>query len=145
VPLVDNFPGAAGQRAGNSFKSWSKNGSGAGGGGAAGSAGSAAAGTTAAVSGGAAGAAGNTAGASGAVAAAGSGTTVEPDPLDIFGMGSAGAGADPDPIADLFGTAGAGVPTCTGLVCGELADCQDLYPEQNASCKFTRCEDLECK
>jgi hypothetical protein len=144
VPLVDNFPGNAGRSSGDGFKGWrSPTAAGSGGsaagtpaGGSSGSAGRA----SAAGSGGSAG----TAGAAGSPAA-GSGGAPEQDPLDIFGLGSGGAPAE-DPL-DIFGPANAApdMVSCVGLICTELADCQDLYPTEHAACKFTQCVDLECK
>ena len=146
VLVVDNFPGAAGQRSGNGFKGWrnptaaGSGGAAAGTGGTAGSAGAAGE-APAAGSGGSAGSAGAAGGSAGGPAA-GSGTTAPPeDPFDIFGEGSAGAAAE-DPF-DLFGMPGA--VSCAGLLCAELADCQNLYPTEHAACKFTQCVDLECK
>jgi hypothetical protein len=132
----------AGKSAGNGFKGWRDPT-------AAGSGGAAAGTVAAAGSSGAAGKApaagsGGSAGSAGAAggSAAGSGTTAPAeDPLDIFGLGSAGAPAE-DPL-DLFGTPG--MMSCAGLLCTELADCQNLYPTEHAACKFTQCVDLECK
>jgi hypothetical protein len=146
VPLVDNFPGLAGQSAGDGFKGW-RNPTAAGSGGAAagtaavaGSSGAAGK-TPAAGSGGSAGGAGAAGGTAGGPAA-GSGTTAPAeDPFDVFGLGSAGAPAE-DPL-DLFGMPGS--MSCAGLLCAELADCQNLYPTEHAACKFTQCVDLECK
>lgn len=151
APLVDNFPSAnAGQSSGNGFKAWQRDASGAGAGGAAGLTGTAgsagAAGVAAAAgSGGTAGSAGAAGASAGTGGAAASSDAVEPDPLDVFGLGSAGAGAE-DPL-DLFGEAGApsAADSCSGLVCLDHADCRDLYPEQNTKCRFTRCEEFECK
>ena len=148
VPLVDNFPGMAGRAASDGFKAWgSTNAAGTGGAasvaGAPGSAGAAGK-SVAAGSGGSIGAAGSAGGAGSAgTPAAGSGTTAPAeDPFDIFGMGSAGAPAE-DPL-DLFGGM-PGAVSCAGLLCAELADCQNLYPTEHAACKFTQCVDLECK
>lgn len=143
VPLIDNFPGSAGQRSGDGFKGWSDpNVAGTGGAtAAAGSAGSAGKPSAAGSGGGQAGVGGAAGAPTGP--AAGSGTTApEEDPFDIFGMGSAGAPAE-DPL-DLFGGM-PGMVSCTGLLCAELADCQNLYPTEHAACKFTQCVDLECK
>jgi hypothetical protein len=146
VRLVDNFPGRAGQSAGNGFKGWSTPTAAGSGGAAAGTVAAAdssgAAGKApAAGSGGSAGSAGAAGGSAGGPAA-GSGTTAPAeDPLDIFGLGSAGAPAE-DPL-DLFGTPG--MMSCAGLLCAELADCQNLYPTEHSACKFTQCVDLECK
>jgi hypothetical protein len=64
-------------------------------------------------------------------------------------MGAAGSTAEEDPFADLFGdtmTGGAAPQvSCEGMVCLEFADCANLHPDENAVCKFTRCEDLQCK
>jgi hypothetical protein len=153
TPVVGNIPSNnAGQGSGDGFKGWGRGNAGSGGaagttpaavGGSSGAAGTAAAGTAAAGSS-AAGSGGAAGGA--ALPAAGSGAVVELDPFDIFGLGGAGAGAEPDPL-DVFDLGAAGAPaiSCSGLVCAELGDCQMLYPDENASCKFTRCEDFECK
>jgi hypothetical protein len=93
---------------------------------AAGSGGSAGASLLLAGAGGSAGAAGSGAGAGGAAGEDDPGTV---DPLALFGLGSAGAAA----------------VSCTDLACFELADCANLYPDENAACHFTRCEDLTCK
>jgi len=144
VRLVDNYPGGAGQSSGDGFKGW-RNTTAAGSGGAA--AGTmAAAGSSGGGGGGgkapAAGSGGSAGSAGAAGPAAGSGTTAPTeDPFDIFGLGSAGAPAE-DPL-DLFGMPG--MVTCAGLLCAELADCQNLYPTEHAACKFTQCVDLECK
>jgi len=148
VPLISNYPGAAG-RSTDGWKGWANaNASGKGGtggaAGVAGSAGTAGKTTVAAGSGGAAAAAASagSAGSTGAPAA-GSGTTAAAeDPFDIFGLGSAGAPADD--LLDPFGGM-PGMVSCTGLLCAELADCQNLYPTEHAACKFTQCVDLECK
>jgi hypothetical protein len=150
VPLVDNFPGNAGRSSGDGFKGWSSPAAGSGGaaagarassgsGGSAGAAG--AAGNLAAGSGGSSGAAG----AAGNPAADSGTTTAPPDPFDVFGLGSGGAPAE-DPL-DIFDPANAApdAVSCVGLICTELADCQDLYPTEHAACKFTQCVDLECK
>ena len=55
-----------------------------------------------------------------------------------------GGGMEDDPLGDLFGL-GSGTPSCEGLICVEDKDCQDLYPTENATCKFTKCVDLTCK
>ena len=147
VPVVDNFPGNAGQNASDGFKGWRKpDAAGSGGSiteaaaGSGGSAGSAGATAPAAGSGGEAGDA-----ASAGSGAAGSGMSAPADPLDIFGLGSAGAPAE-DPL-DIFnlGDAQPEAVSCAGLLCTELADCQNLYPTEHATCNFTQCVDLECK
>jgi|GEM_PF-5040212 len=140
VPLVDNFPGMAGQSAGDGFKGWRNPAAAGSGGAAAGTV--AAAGSSGAAGKAPAGGSGGAAGGSAGGPAAGSGTTAPAeDPLDIFGLGSAGAPAE-DPL-DLFGMPG--MMSCAGLLCAELADCQNLYPTEHAACKFTQCVDLECK
>jgi hypothetical protein len=40
---------------------------------------------------------------------------------------------------------GPGEISCEGLLCLEAADCAGLYPEENATCKFTDCVDFACK
>jgi hypothetical protein len=150
VPLVDNFPGNAGRSSNDGFKGWSNP--------AAAGSGGAAVASAAAGSGGSAGGSGSSglasaAGSGGAAGiasaagspASGSGTTAPPDPLDVFGLGSGGAPAE-DPL-DIFdpGMAAPATVSCMGLICTELADCQDLYPTEHATCKFTQCVDLECK
>lgn len=52
------------------------------------------------------------------------------------------AGAADDPFAGLL------PPTqvsCEGLLCLEAQDCANLYPTENATCKFTKCVDLSCQ
>ena len=145
IPVVGNIPsGTAGQSSGSGFKGW-RDMSAAGSSGAAGAAGSSGSAGTA-LAAGSGGASGSAGGVAGTTAAAGSGATVEPDPLDVFGLGSAGAAAGSDPF-DIFNMGNATAPavSCVGLICAELADCQDLYPDESAACKFTACVDLECK
>lgn len=97
----------------------------AGAGGASGAAGQP---TPAAGSGGQSGSAG-AAGASGASGASGAGGQAGADPNDPF------AGLLPPPA-----------PTsCEGLLCLEAQDCANLYPTENATCKFTKCVDLTCQ
>jgi hypothetical protein len=134
IPVVGNYPaaGSAGQTSsGDGFKGWRGDAAGSSAGSAA-AAGAVAAGSSAvaAGSGGSAGTA-STAGAGGAAgnaAAAGSGgdSSSDDDPLGLFG-----------PTAD--------APSCEGLICVEDQDCKELYPEESATCKFTKCVDFACK
>jgi hypothetical protein len=60
------------------------------------------------------------------------------------GMADAGPGPDAsdDPFGGLFGP----LPTgCDGLLCLEDGDCATFYPDETASCKFTRCVDFVCE
>lgn len=78
---------------------------------------------------------GGSAGAAGASGASGASGT----------SGAGGqAGADPnDPFAGLLPPP---PPTsCEGLLCLEAQDCANLYPTENATCKFTKCVDLTCQ
>lgn len=144
VPQFDGFPNSnAGQPAADGFKGWRRPGDGAAAGMPAAVAGSSgAAGKTPAAGGGGAGGTAGTAGSAAGASAAGSGTTAAQDPLDVLGLGSAGAPAD-DPF-DIFNAA-PGMISCVGFFCTELADCTSLYPTEHAACKFTQCVDLECK
>ena len=72
-------------------------------------------------------------------AAAGSGGV-----LSEGGAGGTGGAAGDD--ADIFGGLfPAPQVSCDGLVCLEDADCASLYPDEDAACHFTHCEDLVCK
>lgn len=155
IPVVGNYPSAsAGSKAASTsdgFKGWGPSasaGSSGAAGIAAGAAGMGAAGSAGAAAGsGTAGTAGTAAAGAGGSASADMSATSD-DPLDLFGSGAGGASAPgSDPIADLFGpgASGAPAPSCEGLVCLEDADCQNLYPEEHAQCKFTGCVDLVCK
>jgi hypothetical protein len=119
-------------------------------GGMAGSAGSA--GSTVTTS--ASGSGGSTAGSGGSAGSAGTAGSAAGSGGSSAGSGgsagssSAGSSADAgmpeeDPIGDLLG--GAGQTSCEGLICLEAADCADLYPDENATCKFTDCVDFMCK
>jgi hypothetical protein len=78
--------------------------------------------------------------------AAGAGGSVAGDggALSAGAGGAGGAGGDDDD--DVFGGL---FPTpqvsCDGLICLEDADCASLYPDEDAACHFTHCEDLVCK
>lgn len=131
---VDN-PGSAGKPAAGSggTSQAGAGGSAAGSGGAVGAAGGGgAAGMAAAGSGGSnagAGGSGGTGGTGGAGGAGGSG-------------GAAGAPESDDPFADLFGP---GQISCEGLLCLEDSNCAEFYPDEAATCKFTKCVDFVCQ
>jgi hypothetical protein len=99
------------------------------------------AGATAAGSGGVSASAG--AAAAGRAAIAGSGGNVS---AGAGGSGVAGGASAADDDDDLLGGL---LPTpqvsCDGLVCLEDADCADLYPDEDALCHFTHCQDLTCQ
>jgi hypothetical protein len=128
--LVDQYA-VAGRTTTVGFTGWGKN---AGAGGAAGMAGK-----TAAAAMGGAGVAGRPTNAAGSGGATSS----------MAGAAAAGSMAEEDPLGDLFnmgmGMAAAPAISCEGQVCLEFADCENLHPDEHAACKFTRCEDLECK
>ena len=98
--------------------------------------------SSAGTSGGNAGTGGNTAGTSGG--SAGSAGSM----AAMAGSSAAGAGDPPDAGApddeDPFGLLGPAEVSCEGLLCVEAADCATLYPDENATCKFTTCVDFEC-
>ena len=138
IPVVGNYPSAAnaGQNGlASGFKGW-RNDAAAGSSGASGMKAAAGGGAGSAGSAGAAGAAGNAAAGSGSAGAAG----------NAGAAGAAGDASQDDPL-DLFGSGGSSsaTSTCEGMICVEDRDCQDLYPDENARCKFTRCEEFECK
>jgi hypothetical protein len=97
--------------------------------------------SSAGTSGGGAGASGNSAGTSGGAGSAGSMAA-------MAGSSAAGAGDPPDAgVAsddDPLGLFGPEEVSCEGLLCVEAADCATLYPDENATCKFTNCVDFEC-
>lgn len=137
IPVVGNYPaaGAAGQASSSDgFKGWRSDaaGSSAGKGAAAGSSGAVAAGSS--------GAAAGSGGSAGALSAAGAGGAAGTAPA----AGSGGdSSTDDDPLG-LFGPSNS-APSCEGLICVEDQDCKDLYPEESAACKFTKCVDFACK
>jgi len=100
--------------------------------------------------------AGSGAGASGASASsagkggASAGTGGSPGSMAVMaGSSAAGTSAQPDAGVpaeeeDPFGLFGPTEVSCEGLLCLEAADCATLYPEENASCKFTDCVDFMC-
>jgi len=60
---------------------------------------------------------------------------------DAGGQPDAGVPDEEDPFLGLLGPAEA---SCEGLLCLEAADCATLYPDENATCKFTSCVDFVC-
>ncbi|HMI94418.1 MAG TPA: hypothetical protein VK509_23760 [Polyangiales bacterium] len=92
----------------------------------------------------AAGTGGSSAGTGGSSAGAGgsAGSTAM-----MAGSGTAGASVDagvPDEEDPFGGLLGPAEVSCEGLLCLEDADCATLYPEENATCKFTSCADFMC-
>lgn len=99
------------------------------------------AGASAAGSGGMLASAGAAAAGTGGRSAAGSGGASSAGAGGAGGTGGA-AGDDDDIFGALFP---APQVSCDGLVCLEDADCASLYPDEDAVCHFTHCEDLVCK
>ena len=102
-----------------------------------GAAASAAGSTSSAGTGGSAGSAGSDGSGSGGSMAASAGSSA----ADAGGQPDAGPPAEEDPFLGLLGPAEV---SCEGLLCLEAADCATLYPDENATCKFTSCVDFVC-
>lgn len=135
--LIDKYA-VAGRTSNVGFKGWGSSPTGAGSGGA----GAAGDSTHAAGSGASADAIGGAGGGGNSAAAGSAGDS----PLGAAGATQPDGGVEPDPL-DVFGLGSGGAPalSCEGLPCFEFADCQNLYPDEQRACSFTRCEDLSCQ
>lgn len=88
---------------------------------------------------GSSGSAGSSAGSGGSAgSAAGSGGSAGSSAGSGGSSTDAGVPEEEDPFG-LF------TPSCEGLICLEDADCASLYPDENATCKFTSCVDFFCQ